>query len=101
MTTADNPTTSPLYCPNCGSPLDTFQQRDYRVRDEVAYLTFATCDNPDCLLYHHTLSVKSLCGDLTLYEVAEANYDVHSGRYLPAWSRMWWYNLTPESESSS
>lgn len=97
MATTDNPTSSDspkqLYCPVCGRPLLTFQQRDYRNRQCEMFITFGTCTTPYCLLYHQTLSVRSLLGDLASYEVAEASYDVLTGAYIPSWARVWWPEL--------
>lgn len=102
MTTTNHPTSfnsaMQLWCPCCGQPLDIAQQRDYRVKGTIAYFTLGTCRNPSCLLSEQTLGLRALQGDLSAYELPEHLYDVLTGAYMPAWMRVWFYDLAPESE---
>lgn len=70
---------TPFYCPSCGKPMETFLQRDYRVRTSIEYLALGTCKNETCVMLNHTLTAMGLQGDLTKYGVDEAKFNIVTG----------------------
>lgn len=59
--------------------METFRQRDYRVRDSISYLTLGTCKAETCIMLNQTLTTMALEGDLTKYGLVQSKYDAVTG----------------------